>query len=285
MRPLVQFCTCVPFFLAACQTTAYPDARIERADTVEVDGKYTTMLVDFEEIAAQQKEDSWCWAACAEMILRYNEIATSQKEIASRIHGENDRGEALVQGASLYEILCALNPDMEHRPFEVLWERVSEEIKTDPSLVLGVKIKMDLTKVLRSVWDKYDPPTMVAVEDLRNGHPAIAGLHDLEDKELGHAYVLVGAEYTVSETSNFFVRAFDASATVFKSTEELAEEANKRVDQFPSTLVTLVDPWTGELVELTGEQFAERVDFVITRRQARETLEKWHNIARLEESK
>lgn len=43
----------------------------------------------FREFVTRKEEDCWCWAACIQMILRYNGQYVSQSNIATRIFGDN----------------------------------------------------------------------------------------------------------------------------------------------------------------------------------------------------
>lgn len=43
----------------------------------------------FREFVARQEEDCWCWAACVQIIVRYNGQYVSQRDIAARVFGEN----------------------------------------------------------------------------------------------------------------------------------------------------------------------------------------------------
>ena len=281
--------------LVACQTesgqVSHAVPETERATTVEAEGVLSTQLVDF--AAAQQRDPAWCWATCAEMILHFNGEQATQEEIALRIHGTDEHGEARIQGASFYEILCALNPDIEPRPFEQVWTEVETRISEDPTLMMGVAIDMDYTAAGIALADQYVPSTAVAVADLREGHPAVVGMHDPEVPGSGHAYVLVGAEYTVNDKAGWGTRTRDAVNDLGglvgfgskKAEDPLAEEALERIDgdAFPATAITVVDPWTGETTSFTEQEFAGRVDFVISRRQARQTLERWQNAATLEQ--
>lgn len=279
--------------LIACQSCQAPHAapETERATTVEAQGVVSTQLVGF--AAAKQRDPAWCWATCAEMILHFNGEEASQEEIAKRIHGTDEYGEARIQGASFYEIMCALNPDIEARPFEQIWSEFETRISEDPTLMLGVAVDTDYSAMGIALVDQYVPSKTVAVADLREGHPAVVGMHDPEVPGSGHAYVLVGAEYTINHNADWGTQARDA-ASVFddvfgtdhgKAEEPIVTEAVERTegDRFPATKITVVDPWTGETTSFTKEEFTNRVDFVISRGQAREILDSWQNAVTLEQ--
>src|SRR5690606_36170318 len=78
--------------LAGC-TTVPSGAAAQRAD-----------LRRFEQVTAQQRRSDWCWAACAEMVLRYNGVHdVDQEALVARF--KNDPKD---QTANLAEIIQAL---------------------------------------------------------------------------------------------------------------------------------------------------------------------------------
>ena len=278
--------------LCACQSTsepAYPNAHLERVLTVESGGVHTTTLKDFEALDWEQKEPVWCWAACAEMILRFNGEEATQESIATRIHGADKDGGTKIEAASFYEVMRALNPDMDVSPFDSLWAQVAARAEDDPSLVLNMKFGVDAAVAASAALDQFVPNKQVAVEDLRNGHPAVVGLADPELPDMGHAYVLIGAVYTINKSGDWSKQGkkwFDdlGEALGQDATPDNADEMEDVADKvdgerYSASEVTLVDPWTGTVVTMTGEEFSNRVDFVISRRQARKTLSKWQSIA------
>lgn len=262
-------------------------------------------------VAVKQEEPVWCWAACAEMILRFHGIETKQSEIAKRIDGVDSEGVLKVEAASRFEILCALNPDMPRGEFEALWSGVEQSV-LDSDAWLEEKwnrtVTFDRSRAVNAAFDKLAPRDSPIVEDLLAGHPAVVGLRESEDAPSGHAYVLFGAKYAPRARSSWRLPAGlgdvmvseatasllgpETSPDVLRRFRDLQTECErfgiKSVDQFIQTSayqiheVELVDPWEGETITLSIEEFVPRVDFVITRSYARQVLENWQEIARVE---
>lgn len=42
-----------------------------------------------EDCVSRQVKDNWCWSACVQMVMRYNDIWVSQSEIVSRVYGDS----------------------------------------------------------------------------------------------------------------------------------------------------------------------------------------------------
>ena len=74
-----------------------------KAKIVEVNpNKFDVKCEGIEKVATSQKGPNLCWAACAEMLHRYNNRPLSQSDIALRIQGRRDK---LAQGGSIEKIL------------------------------------------------------------------------------------------------------------------------------------------------------------------------------------
>lgn len=107
---------------------------------------------------ARQRNNNWCWAACAQMVLNYQGVNVSQEQIVERVFGSRvDRpGTAanIVKGASGWKVdghqICA---------------------KYDSSLI---------------------PQKLV--DDLVNKYPLVIGLSN-PMQNVGHAYVLTGISF------------------------------------------------------------------------------------------
>lgn len=60
-----------------------------RGQIVAIDNSVFVAMVDtsIEDCICIQEKENWCWAACVQMILRYNEQYVSQSDIAARVFG------------------------------------------------------------------------------------------------------------------------------------------------------------------------------------------------------
>lgn len=268
-------CTLVlSVLLAACSTTPDPVRHYE--------------LPGFLGVAAGQETSVWCWAACAEMIQRYNGHETTQTEIATRIQGLGPDGSVKVQTASRYEVMCALNPDLETSPFEALWAGIEHQVTQSPDLLTRAgetKVGYDQACAVEAAFAHAFPSKAVAIEELLGGQPAVVGLRDSKEASDGHAYVLYGATYSeaphglVHSTGSFLAKGLGFVLPAGKP--DLLEHFVP--EEYAVHEVDLLDPWEGKPTRMSLEEFAQRVDFVITRSQARETLAAWQGLVRIED--
>lgn len=282
--------------LTACQTAPpYPDPMPDRALTVAVEEGFSTKLVDFEPHIAKQATPSWCWAACAEMILRFNGIPTDQAEIAARIHGVDAANQPKVNGASLYEVMCALNPDMPVGSFETIWaslEQQATEATEDPGSMKDQDIDIDKSRAAGALLAQLLPETGLAVEDLRNGHPSVVVLNDPEVPGQLHAYVLLSADYQVNESGGWIEGTVNFAQDVGARTGliDVPEDDGVRgqvlasldAERYPTQKVQLINPTDKQIEVWTSEELAERVVYVVTRLGSRKVLENYQQIATLQ---
>ena len=252
------------------------------------EGERTTISLEgFESVEECQETPVWCWAACAAMILRYGGREVSQREIAERIHGRDDH-EVRIASASRYEIYRALCPEGPDTPFEAVWNGLRTELGDllDPSSPEPVEagwryVRWNEDQLEELLFDLI-LPTQISIEQLSQGHPAVAGLRDRQAR-MGHVYVVVGATYVKSGT---FVRdaleSFEVSGPVVSALDpEFEIEAVELVDPLASD-----DPAT-ELnerrVTLAFREFEERVEFVITRTEAMARLQRLGELVDIEQ--
>ena len=61
-----------------------------RGQIVAIDNSVFVAMVDtsIEDCICIQEKENWCWAACVQMILRYNGQYVSQSDIAARVFGD-----------------------------------------------------------------------------------------------------------------------------------------------------------------------------------------------------
>jgi hypothetical protein len=270
----------------ACRTPT--EITSPRARTVPVADGLETELVGFPSTAVAQETLVWCWAACAEMILRFNGVETTQAEIAARIHGTDDGGELKLEMAGRYEIMHALNPDLERTAFEAVWKGLQEQVQALPasSRLTGVECRQ--ARAFDLALDRLAPSKAVVIDQLRGGEPAVVGLRD-PDAESGHAYVLFGAAYSERRWSpkllGFLDELWKPAGADSSELEIAARSMSERFapERYTVREVRLIDPADGSQVSLPIEEFAARVDFVLTKPEARQVLEAFENVVLLEQ--
>ncbi len=74
--------------LSALLTPMTGSAR-PRGQIVAIDNSVFVALVDatIERCIHVQEKDNWCWAACVQMVLQYNDIWQSQSDIVRQVYG------------------------------------------------------------------------------------------------------------------------------------------------------------------------------------------------------
>ena len=267
------------------------DPQGQRRDRVETERKgkcLVSKLKGFTSMTSVQREPTWCWAACVQMVQRFNGIEASQAEIAERIHGVDADGSPMVRAATYYEILCALNPDIERSPFTELWKSLGSQALDSIDSIESLSLAIDRAAAIDLVIGTLLPSRDVPVEELRMGHPAIVGLRG-QGIEEGHAYVLIGCRYKKRapklEDLAFGIIKDKAQEAIG---DELGKNAVDRVCEsvepkpFHVKSVFLVDPYEGTIVRLKYKDFEKQVDFVISRERSRQILLRWRDLAQLE---
>lgn len=169
-------------------------------------------LQGFDSVAATQERYVWCWAACAEMVLRYQGEPASQQAIVERIHGHDDEGELKVETATRYELYRALSPQTEVSDFDLLWTGIKDQLAAElealganidqaladghtPDAPSGVEVSFDGSVLVNDAIDRLAPSRAVPIDALIAGEPVVAGLRDDPTAKTGHLYVVIGAEY------------------------------------------------------------------------------------------
>ncbi|MFH2096409.1 MAG: C39 family peptidase [Bacteroidota bacterium] len=64
---------------------------------------------EFDDVMTAQDNDYWCWAATAEIVLKYYGIDITQEQIVERMLGKDENGELPDQGVNLQTIHNCLN--------------------------------------------------------------------------------------------------------------------------------------------------------------------------------
>lgn len=220
----------------------------------------------FESLAAKQQTEVWCWAACAEMVHRWNGGKVTQAEIAERIHGAgvNASGEAerakAIRAASFREVMRALSPGVYEQSLSARLNELGEAANDSDQ---KATIEVDLAELVRARVEAGTTNSDVMVLDLAAGNPSVVGLFDGPEAEMGHAYVVHAAEFS-RRKNNLLDTSFSAAVGQFGG--------DRYAREFPLWSVHLIDPWTGEAVVLAAEDFAQRVEFIISAREAEQIL-------------
>lgn len=122
--------------------------------------------VRFESCHAQQQNENWCWAACVEMVLKYQNVNISQKEIVERAFGAD--GNVTANGADIVRAASG-------------WYYNGTYINA----------KQEYLKSVTSM-----------IDDLAYHYPIIIGLKDGYQGDIGHAYVLTHIYYRIDVSGN-----------------------------------------------------------------------------------
>lgn len=117
--------------------------------------------VRFESCHAQQLNENWCWAACVQMVLKYQNINISQNEIVERAFGID--GDITANGADIVRAASG-------------WHYNGAYINAKQEHFKSVACMID---------------------DLAYHYPIIIGLKDSYRGEVGHAYVLTHIYYRI----------------------------------------------------------------------------------------
>lgn len=261
--------------------------RKNRAEITEEGDLETVRLRGIEPFIVNQREKVWCWAACTEMIMRYDGQEASQERIAARVHGykayANDpNGKQKVIAASYHDMLHALCPNAPKTDFEAVWRGIEDDVlAADPTTAGNREIDVNESKVATALYDKYVPERAPPIDELKMGHPAVVGLHLPGFPDSGHAYLLIGSTYTPEGFLESLPDTIARNASGIIGQPELGAVAT-RFEIGPDVVrLYLVnpdgkdDPLTeiDERIEVMEiEEFLERVDFVLTQADAQRIL-------------
>ncbi|MGE3108656.1 MAG: papain-like cysteine protease family protein [Phycisphaerales bacterium] len=245
-----------PDAVAPEQARAARVGRFSPGPSGMVPNRFDAECERFSAIAVQQETDVWCWAACAQMIHKYYGRDVPQAEIAEKIHKRNADGSVNVQSAGLDEIVVALNFDLKER-----WDQYQAQRLENIGAGKGGSVRTDLASYINSYIDQYAINSDDLVSELQSNTPLVIGL-SASDTSLGHACVVTGATYGIV-TPSLFDQWVQKSQSVF--------------GRYPKAYcldeIHYVDPWDGQHKSLSGSEFKQRVDFMVSKRQARDILE------------
>lgn len=197
---------------------------------------------EFNRITAEQKDQDWCWAACAQMIVEYTGgPGVDQHDIVEKIRGRSDQ-----KTARFDEVMMALNPDLA-REWSALLFQDRVQVQTDRLLDVQLYIAM-------MSGDNI-------VMAISNGEPVILGLADGTNH---HAVVGYAVTYSRADLDTW-------EQLRLMSTDPRIE---KTVDQFGLESIEIFDPWPGVgSRELSARELGDKLEFIMSRREARLLLQ------------
>lgn len=280
-------------------------ARVEQVRVEALaDGWQQVELPGFASVHEPQKEELWCWAACAHMVLAYDGSATTQEAVVERVKGYEEGGALKVEAASRYEVYRALAPEVKAAGFDALWSHIEKELQQaaqgaidkiasegkDASVEL--KPTWNLSTALQEALDRTVPPTKPPLEQLRRGDPALAGLRNVgEGAEGGHVFVVIGAEWKPPHAAFGGLRKLVEVETKRLTAQGVRISKVLGLSDENVRQILLVDPMEKDDPEtpeneaaswMPVEEFAERVVFVTTREHAKDVLTRWTRAVTLE---
>ncbi|MFX1478664.1 MAG: C39 family peptidase [Promethearchaeota archaeon] len=100
-------------------------------------------LEGFENISASQRGSQWCWAACIEMVLNYNNVAVLQRDIVERSYGRNPFTGQLPDWPASWQLITANLNGWGLRDREGDRYRVMSEVWVGPPNLRELAISMD----------------------------------------------------------------------------------------------------------------------------------------------
>jgi hypothetical protein len=242
-------------------------------------------------VAVKQREDTWCWAACAEMLDHYRGIKADQAQIVERIKDEAPSDDKN-QTANQMEIWLAMNPEMlgEYNRRRNAWHKPNQ-------IDLGIHFNLNL-KTLFSMTEKVSSDMIV--EELSTGNPLLLGMRGGVKWGQGHIVLVSGATYSRLDPSDppkyRYVgvappRSPNRNTLTFNDLfQGLVNKAQGNDDPHYSILSMDIidpqpdkDPHTGEYASqfstLTDADLVDHVDFFIGRTAAAKKLKAYMQTA------
>lgn len=218
-----------------------------------------------------------CWAACAEMIYRYNgKPEQTQARIAERIGKTpttDKNGRPLtdleraqnVRAACEWEIMLALYPEFSIPPEQFVasaWAYYA-----DPEAALKGTFWNFVSGALNYSVSESLPADVVGAE-LAPGRgarpqPLLAGLQDEADPQLGHVCLVYGMDFVAG-----------SQTLVGKQSEEyVVHRVLPTIDQGEIYRLHLVDPADGSTPTRTPAELSGKVNFFLSSKIAKQRLD------------
>ncbi len=248
------------------QVRSSPDARVVKCAGVE-------------ENRVTQDSPTSCWAACAEMIFRYNgRSEQTQAVIASRLGKlpRNDsrtglplsevRRSAMIREACSLEIMVALYPEFGVAPEDIVTACALYH-ETPEGDLKGYMLDRGTDYLWKVFSQEILAADLIATEllgDPRRPEPMVVGIKSSEDPlGMGHAYLLYGMDYVPGSQTAVGGVAQGAGIDGYLPTLDRGEIRS----------LYLVDPADGSLTKMTGEELRRNAIFVMSRSIAKQRME------------
>jgi hypothetical protein len=234
-------------------------------------------LPNAQKVLTEQRRGDWCWAACAEMALKYKGVRDITQEM---LVDSSLRRNAENQTVEDFEILFAL-------AYQPKGSGSSGEYLAQRGNVVDVgKVKFDKSMVASgagSAASMYLSPS-AAVEDFIQGHPVLLGLKDWEGAP-GHIVFVTAVEYQERWDKGFSVTdVFDEitelfpkgkvaeNETIVGAAKTAARTADER--RYVITAIEFHDPMPGQggHTRLSREELDKHYRFTMTSKRSREVL-------------
>jgi hypothetical protein len=207
--------------------------------------KFSVEVSQIDKIGVKQENDTLCWAACTQTLLRQRNINVRQTDLAKEFvaddpDGDDEEGQA----AGLGVMIRALNPDLERE----LDERGAVPI------------------------DLYATTSDQMLTELMSGRLCIVGLVEKKGDGMGHACVVCGA--TFAKLSPNFLNAINLTVTVNNSSTSADSKAARSglMPTYGLYQVDLFDPFTARHRTMSGEEFHDQAAFLTSQELSREML-------------
>lgn len=197
----------------------------------------------------QRMHSQWCWAACAEVILRARGDNITQEKIASPFVGQD-----LDEGVCPLFVMRAINPDLEQQYRTVLFDEHGH-----PGLD-------ELGRMTRTAGVGGGITSDWLISELSEGEPAVVGLREKGASE-GHVCVVYGATYSqAAEPSGvwgWFVDGFKTSSLIGRVKVRYVLHSVDLIDP---------DPDAAMYTTISAKYLQENVELLMTRRLARSMI-------------
>jgi len=256
---------CLAFFGGGCESLSSPESgtplavettplplKSDRAElTTNGLNDFTVQCSKINAVIAKQRDTNWCWAACAEMLLRYNGQNVPQEQIVGAIKKRVQKGETADQ-ADLFEIWLAMNPDLlsEMARREAAWSSKPNTID------IGAHVN-----------SMTDPSIDALVQEISSGNPVLLGLQGGKWGG-GHVVLAYGIEYSrLNPRGNIAYN--DLSMTLFRFSH-----------RFKIHQVMVVDPWPDakSFDEVNETEFKANKSFIVGKADARKQLQAYMRV-------
>jgi hypothetical protein len=238
------------------------------------DNSFRAICSDVKGFGAKQKDEtSWCWAACAQMLRRYNGEDVDQEKIVAESKllplppSPNDSGMSV-------EIWLALNPDMRpefNRRLAIFLAQTGvratqlAQSKTKPGDYFKELLNQGLRRTNANAGAKLfsAADTDMLVQEISAGNPVLVGRSDDgSGTGMGHVVLAYGVDYS---------RLVAEGEVTYPN--EGVPNTNR---QYKINQIQVIDPFsdqkTGSLTDIEGEELSNGIDFVLSKAEARAKL-------------